>query len=151
MLMVEELWERHFGTYDDVVFAFIEGVLMQQAARDRTWRARARRALRRRPQWWYMRKHEWWHFWRVHTPGLVERLDARQQARWERREAGARAAAGGMTFEDLRGARWRLSGVRYRNPTREAFACSDPLSGEYVGVLEASLLRERRERGGEWV
>jgi hypothetical protein len=146
-----ELWRRHFEVLDDLVYGVLEGQACAEcAARERSRRGRMGRALRRRPKWWYPLKHDYWHFLRVHFPAMVDRLDARREARWERRELERKRGPGAVTLDDLRGARHRLSAPRfYGSDSEDGFRASDPLTEGYVGRLETSFLRTRREMDGE--
>ncbi len=151
------LWCRQFGVFDDFVYGYLKGQAETQRAAERAhWWQRARLALgeRRRarmmagksdPVWTL--KDRYWRWMRAHFPAYVERLDERDRAR---RQAARAANPAAVTLSELAGARHILSHARFAPPTREAFAASDPLDEAYIGRLETSLVRDRRERGSEW-
>jgi hypothetical protein len=148
-----ELWQRHFGVFDDVVYGALEGEWCARcAARERRRVARVRRWLRgRRPTWWPRARHDFWCAVRRYGGArLLDRMEARERERSICESEARKADPSKLTLDDLRGLRHVLSHARFVPVTREAFEASDPLSPLYVGRPEVSLLRDRRERGNEW-
>jgi hypothetical protein len=142
-------WRRHFEVLDDLVYGFMLAGDARLAARDRCW---PRRLRRWRSRGWYSLRWEFWHRLRVIAPSLMERDDERRRRRHQEREARRRADPA-VSYGDLCSARHALSHARFYEDCalgEQEFRLSDPLDRFYIGRLETSLVRTRRELGGEW-